>query len=201
MSELIQHERVLPVELQQPPVFTDGEVAAILQAEAKYAAERLDADGIKAFERSIMGVTYDGTVVSLDELTVERHLAATGDLEFDQLFAAHVGALDLSKFPDATRDALTQVYSVVRVGHISQLTVGGNLPEERVSVLDSMNGSISMAFRGSGSFISTPYGNITYNPATVSGSETVLLPQLDGKVIFPIVTDGEPYEPSPTTAR
>jgi len=84
MSELPNPEQTLPVELQQPPVFTDAEASAVLQAQADIAATRLDSEGKPAYREYIMGATYDGTVVSVDEWS-GRDLT-------DDYFAVRVGS-------------------------------------------------------------------------------------------------------------
>lgn len=67
MSEFQNPEQTLPVEIQQPPVFTDAEAMAVMQAQAVIADTRADAQGNVVFREYVMGATYDGTVVSVDE--------------------------------------------------------------------------------------------------------------------------------------
>ena len=82
MSELSETQ-TLAIELQQPPVFTDAEASAVLQAQAEIAAKRLDAEGNPAYHEYVMGATYDGTVVSVDEWS--------GSL-IDDYFAVRIGS-------------------------------------------------------------------------------------------------------------
>lgn len=84
MSEFQNPEQTIPVELQEPPVFTDAEASAVLQAQAYVAANRFDGEGKQVYREYVMGATYDGTVVSVDEWS-GRDLV-------DDYFAIRVGS-------------------------------------------------------------------------------------------------------------
>lgn len=72
MSEIQKPEQIIPVELQQPPIFTDAEASAVLQAQADVAATRLDNEGNQVYREYIMGATYDGMIVSIDRPSGSR---------------------------------------------------------------------------------------------------------------------------------
>lgn len=196
MTEFTQPEQALPLELQQPPALTDDEAAAVLRAQAEYADASVDTEGHQAFDREILGMTYDGMLVSKDSLTAERRQAATDTLDFDQMLDIEAGVLDVTQLPEATQHALAQPASVYRVGHVSQLLYADTLPEQRVSVLDSMQASSGMAFRGSGSTENTAFGIISHEPSEVGDTAIDRLPRLDDKIIYPIGADGKPYLPT-----
>lgn len=62
-----QPEQVAPAEFQRPPIFGDDEADAVLRAQSEIAAARLGSEGEVVFHQYLMGATYDGMVVSVDE--------------------------------------------------------------------------------------------------------------------------------------
>lgn len=84
-------QEIPPKELQQPPVFTDAEADSLLQVQADIAATRLDVDGNPVLREYVMGVTYDGKIVSVDE--------HSGGIE-DHYFVVRVG--DVSQLAQGT---------------------------------------------------------------------------------------------------
>lgn len=97
-------EQTLPVERQRPPVFTAEELDAVLRARAEIALTRSNDEGEKTYDEYVMGVTYDGIVVSVDERP--------------------------GRTSDNPRN--TDDHFVIRIGDAAQLAQGASLSEEKL---------------------------------------------------------------------
>lgn len=153
MFEYQNPEYIPPTELQQPPVFTDAEASAVLQAQAEIAGTRSEGDGNAVFREYVMGATYDGTIVSVDE-----------------------------------RSGLTDDHFIVRVGSVAQLTQGTPISEQKMAY----GTKDVIRFRDGGTTIlRTQFGTVSK-----AAPQKNKLPELDGKVLFPMGEDGQPFSPA-----